>query len=67
VLDEPNVKETLMVPVVAGLLEVRVTVAVYVTPASIPEVLTTARDRVVCVVNPPEMPSQSTEVLGLLA
>ena len=36
VLAEPNVNETLMVPVVAGPL--RVTVAWYVTPASIPEV-----------------------------
>jgi hypothetical protein len=29
-LDEPNVKETLMVAVAAGAVEVRVTVAVYV-------------------------------------
>jgi hypothetical protein len=58
VLDEPNVKETLMVPVVAGLLEVRVTVAVYVTPASIPAVWPTARDTVVGVVDPPVTFSQ---------
>ena len=35
---EPYEYETLMVPVVAGLLEVRVTVAVYVTPDTIPAV-----------------------------
>jgi len=59
VLDEPYVYETLMVPVIpAGLVEFRVTVAVYVMPAAIPELLTTARDRVVGVVNDPVMPSQ---------
>jgi hypothetical protein len=51
VLDEPYVYETLMVPLV--LPEFRVTVAVYVAPSTIPELLTTARDRVVGVVNVP--------------
>ena len=58
VLDELNVNETLMVPVVAGLLEVRVTVAVYVTPDTIPAVWPTARDTVAGVVDPPVTFSQ---------
>jgi hypothetical protein len=59
VLDEPYVYETLIVPVMLeSAVEVRVTVAVYVTPGAIPELLTTARDRVVGVVNAPVTPSQ---------
>jgi hypothetical protein len=59
-LDEPYVKERLMVPVTAGvtLVEVRVTVAVYVLPLVIPELLTTEKYKVVGVVNAPLTPSQ---------
>ena len=46
-LAEPNVKETLMVPVTLEFaVEVRVTVAVYVWPDTIPAVWLTARDTV---------------------
>jgi hypothetical protein len=59
VLDEPYVYDTLIVPVMpAGLVEFRVTVAVYVEPFCIPELLTTERDKVVGVVNVPLTPSQ---------
>jgi hypothetical protein len=47
---EPYEYETLMVPVIAGLVEVSVTAAVYVWPDTIPAVWTTEKYRVVPVV-----------------
>lgn len=55
-LGGPFVSETLMVPVMpaTGNVEVRVTMARYVTPLTISEVLATERYRVVPVINAPD-------------